>query len=134
MNSIITDMRTHVKKDADAIIRVCSYHRRDFDLVVVRSRHTTCSRSRQISLHAAFDTLPTAKLGIFDQLPVELIFLVLRNLDIRSFFHVRQINRRARVLSTELCEYQLVSKHGLEGYYAPGLLTASQFSTFTSLS
>ena len=36
MNSIPTDIHTYVKKDADTIIRVCSYHRRDFDLVVVR--------------------------------------------------------------------------------------------------
>jgi hypothetical protein len=46
---------------------------------------------------------------------VELIFLVLRSLDIQSVFHFRQINRRARVLSNGLSEYQLVSKHGLEG-------------------
>ncbi|KAK3336991.1 hypothetical protein B0T19DRAFT_57750 [Cercophora scortea] len=128
MNSIPTDIGTHVEKDADAIIRVCSYHRRDFDLVVVRSRPHDM-QSVQTSLQAAFGTLPTANLGIFDHLPLELMFLVLRNLDIRSFFHFRQINRRARVLSTGLYEYQLVSKHGLEGLR--GLLRAGLAHCFT---
>jgi len=73
--------------------------------------------------------LPTAKLGIFDHLPVELMFLVLHNLDIRSFFHFRQINRRARVLSAGLYEYQLVSKYGLEGLR--GLLRAGLAYSFT---
>ncbi|VBB84619.1 Putative protein of unknown function [Podospora comata] len=123
MNSIPTDIR-----DADAIIRVCSYHRRDLDLVVVRSRPHDM-QAVQTSLQAAFGTLPTAKLGIFDHLPVELLFLVLRNLDIRSFFYFRQINRRARVLSTGLYEYQLVSKHGLEGLQ--GLLRAGLAHCFT---
>jgi len=128
MNSIPTDIRTDVKKDADAIIRVCSYHRRDFDLVVVRSRPHDI-QPVQTSLQAAFETLPTAKLGIFDPLPVELLFLVLRNLDIRSFFHFRQINRQARILSTGLYEHQLVSKHGLEGLR--GLLRAGLAHCFT---
>lgn len=121
MKSTPTDIRTDVKKDADAIVRVCSYHRRDFDLVVVRSRPHDM-QSVQTSLQAAFETPPNAKLGIFDHLPVELSFMVLCHLDIRSFFHFRQLNRRARALSTGLHEYQLVSKHGLEGLR--GLLRA----------
>lgn len=32
------DMRTDIEVYPDAILRVCSYHRRDFDLVTVRSR------------------------------------------------------------------------------------------------
>lgn len=128
MRSIPTDIRTDVKKDADAIVRVCSYHRRDFDLVVVRSRPHDM-QSVQTSLQAAFETSPTAKLGFFDHLPVELTFMVLCHLDIRSFFHFRQLNRRARVLSTGLHEYQLVSKHGLGGLR--GLLRAGLAHYFT---
>ncbi|CZT12154.1 uncharacterized protein RAG0_16091 [Rhynchosporium agropyri] len=55
--------------------------------------------------------------------------MVLRKLDIRSFFHFRQVNGRARVLSTGLREYELVSKHGLEGLR--GLLRAELAHCFT---
>lgn len=115
------DVLANVQNHADAIIRVCSYHRRDFDLVVVRSRPHDM-QSAQASLQAAFETLPTAELGTLDRLPAELILMVLRKLDIRCVFHFRQVNRRARLLSTGLREYALVSQHGLEGLR--GLLRA----------
>lgn len=57
--------------------------------------------------------------------------MVLCHLDIRSFFHFRQLNRRARALSTGLHQYQLVSKHGLEGLR--GLLRAGLADCFTIL-
>jgi hypothetical protein len=117
-----------IEKHADAILRVCSYHRRDFDLVVVRSRPHEM-QPVQAALRAAFETLPTAELGILGRLPVELISMVIRELDIRSFFHFRQVNRRARVLATGLWEYELVSKHGLEGLR--GLLRAELADYFT---
>lgn len=126
MSSI--DVLANVEKHADAILRVCSYHRRDFDLVVVRS-HPHDMHLVQGSLQAAFETLPTAELGILGRLPAELMSMVLRELDIRSFFYFRQVNRRARVLSTGLWEYELVSKHGLEGLR--GLLRAELAHCFT---
>lgn len=122
------DVLTNIEKHADAILRVCSYHRRDFDLVVVRSRPHDMQLVHW-SLQAAFDTLPTAELGIFGRFPAELMSMVLRQLDIRSFFYFRQVNRQARVLSTELWEYRLVSKHGLEGLR--GLLRAELAHYFT---
>ncbi|KAI1498810.1 hypothetical protein F5X99DRAFT_307369 [Biscogniauxia marginata] len=126
MSSI--DVPANVEENADAILRVCSYHRRDFDLVVVRSRPHDM-QPVQASLQAAFETLPTAELGILDRLPAELMSMILRELDVRSFFHFRQVNRRARVLSTGLHEYKLVSKHGLEGLR--GLLRAELAHCFT---
>lgn len=126
MSSI--DVLANDNNHADAIIRVCSYHRRDFDLVVVRSRPHEM-QSVQASLQIAFKTLPTAELGILDRLPAELILMVLRQLDIRAFFHFRQVNRRARLLLTGLREYKLVSKHGLEGLR--GLLRAELAHCFT---
>lgn len=125
MNSI--DVLADIEKHADAIIRVCSYHR-DFDLVVVRSRPHDMQPVQE-SLQAAFETLPTADVGILDRLPVEVMSMVLRQLDICSFFHFRQVNRRARVLSSSLWEYKLVSKHGLEGLR--GLLRAELAHYFT---
>ncbi|KAM7182769.1 hypothetical protein V8F33_014026 [Rhypophila sp. PSN 637] len=136
MNSIPTDIRTDVKKDADAIIRVCSYHRRDFDLVVVRSRPHDM-HSVQTSLQAAFETLPTAKLGIFDHLPVELIFWC----SVTSTFVLSSTSVKS---TGELASYQPDSTNinwspsmawrACEVYCAAGLLTASPLSTFTGLS
>lgn len=126
MSSI--DVPASVEKNADAILRVCAYHRRDFDLVVVRSRPHDM-RPVQASLQAAFETLPTAELGILDRLPGELVLMILRELDIRSLFNFRQVNRRARIEATELREYRLVSKRGLEGLR--GLLRAELAHRFT---
>lgn len=106
LDHVLADIENH----ADAILRLCSYHRRDFDLVVVRSRPHDMQLV-QGSLQAAFETLPTAELDIY------------------SFFCFRQVNRRARVLSTGLWEYGLVSKHGLEGLR--GLLRAELAHCFT---
>jgi hypothetical protein len=117
-----------VEKYAEKILQVCSYHRRDFDLVVVRSRphHMQLVQS---CLQSAFETSPIAELGILGRLPVEIMSMILRWLDVLSFFRFRQVNRRARVQSTGLWEYQLVSKHGLEGFR--GLLRAEIAHYFT---
>ena len=106
---------------------VCSYHRLDFDLVVVHTPPDDMQRARE-PLQTAFGTLPVAKLGILDRLPAELVSMVLRHY-IRSFFAFRQVNRRARVLATELWQYKLVSQHGLEGLRA--LLRAELAHRFT---
>lgn len=117
-----------LEDDPNAILRVCSYHRRDFDLVLVRSRPDEMLPVKG-SLHKAFTTTPTSSLRNLDRLPTELMSMILRSLDLDSFFHFRQVSRRARVLSTDLWEYQLVAKHGLEGLR--GLLRAGIGCKFT---
>jgi hypothetical protein len=98
----------------DAILDICAYHRRDFDLVLVRSRpHETLIVLR--SLQTAFEGVPSSRLGILDSLPVELLWIILDNLDLLSFFRFRHINRRARALATAISKYQSVVKYGLEG-------------------
>ncbi|KAI0902865.1 hypothetical protein F4823DRAFT_637600 [Ustulina deusta] len=121
---IVADVEMH----ANAILQVCSYHRRDFDLVVIRSRPHEMQRV-QASLQSAFKTLPTANMRILDCLPLELMTLVLHKLDLRSFFSFRQVNRQSRIISTGLWEYKLVSQHGLEGLR--GLLRAQLAPYFT---
>ncbi|KAI3323077.1 hypothetical protein HD806DRAFT_544482 [Xylariaceae sp. AK1471] len=108
------DYFADVEQHANAILQVCSYHRQDFDLVVIRSRPHEM-QPVQASLQSAFETLPTADLGILGRLPVELMSLALHELDIRSFFNFRQVNRQARIISTGLWKYNLVSRYGLEG-------------------
>lgn len=115
-------------QDADAILRVCSYHRRDFDLVVVRSRPHEM-QPVYASLQAPFETQPIAQLGIFDSLPPELMSLILRFLDLRSLLRFRHVNRQARIVSSNLWAWELVSKHGLEGLR--GLLRAGLAPCFT---
>lgn len=122
------DVLAGVEEHSDAILRVCAYHRRDFDLVVVRSRPHDM-QPVQASLQAPFETSPTAELGILDSLPPELMSMVLRRLDLLSFFRFRQVNRRARIVSTNLWEYHLVSQYGLEGLR--GLLRADLAYCFT---
>jgi hypothetical protein len=116
------------EQDTDAILRVCSYHRRDFDLVVVRSRPHEM-QPVYASLQAPFETQATAQLGILGSLPQELMSLILHLLDLRSLFRFRQVNRQARIVSTSLWAYQLVSKHGLEGLR--GFLRAGLAPCFT---
>ncbi|KAF7560269.1 hypothetical protein G7046_g3890 [Stylonectria norvegica] len=100
----------------EAIIRVCSYHRRDCDLVLVRSQPDEMQIVQE-SLQTAFETASPngTGLGNLDRLPPELIDKVLYNLDILSYFRFRQVNRPARVIATDQRDYALVAKHGLEG-------------------
>ncbi|KAI0012569.1 hypothetical protein F4779DRAFT_625881 [Xylariaceae sp. FL0662B] len=121
-------MAVDLDQHSKAILQVCSYHRRDFDFVLVRSRPHEMQVA-QGSPQTAFRTPPASGLGILDRLPAELMSVVLHNLDLLSYFRFRQVNRRARVLSTALWEYQLVAKHGLEGLR--GLLRAKIAHNFT---
>lgn len=117
-----------IESSPDAIVRVCSYHRRDFDLVVVRSRPHDMEPV-QASLQAPFETSPAGKLSNLERLPTELMWMVLRELDVRSLFDLRQASRQTRILATGLLEYGLVSKHGLEGLR--GVLRAGLARYFT---
>ncbi|KAM7211311.1 hypothetical protein V8F06_013316 [Rhypophila decipiens] len=114
------DIHAEVQNHADAIIQTCSYYPSDYHMVV----HTRPDDMQQVqaSLQSPFETSPTATLGMLDNLPVELVYMVLRRLDIRSFFHFRQVNRWARVLSAGIKDYRMVSRYGIEGLR--GLLRA----------
>lgn len=104
-------------KYADAILRVCTYRRLDFDLVTVRSRPYV-TEVVQDTLQTAFEISPAAGLGDLDYLPEELLIMVIKNLDILTYFRFRRVNRYARILSTVPREYQLVAKYGVEGLRA----------------
>ncbi|KAL7921093.1 hypothetical protein ACQKWADRAFT_296248 [Trichoderma austrokoningii] len=113
---------------SDAVLDICAYHRRDFDLVVVRSRpHETQIVLRD--LQTAFKAPAASGLGILGRLPPELLWIVFRNIDLLSYFRFRHVNRQARALSTAVSEYQSVVKYGLEGLR--GMLRAGLAQTFT---
>lgn len=100
-------------KHADAVVRVCSYYRPDPGLLMVRSRPYV-TKPVQNSLQTAFQTSPVMGVGDLDYLPLELMTMVLKNLDILSYFRFRRVNRYARILSTAPHEYQLVAKYAVE--------------------
>ncbi|QGI77056.1 hypothetical protein CEK25_003785 [Fusarium fujikuroi] len=114
--------------DAAAILDVCAYHRRDFDLVLIRSRPHE-NQVVQESIEKPFTTTPTVNLGALDILPNELLNSILRNLDLLSYFRFRRVNRRSRVLASELQEYKAVVRHGIEGFR--GMLRARLATHFT---
>ncbi|KAF5611393.1 f-box domain protein [Fusarium subglutinans] len=104
-----------VSTNAATILDVCAYHRRDFDLVLIRSPPHESQVVRE-SIEKPFTTTPTVKLGALDVLPNELLNIILRNLDLLSYFRFRHVNRRARILASELQEYKAVVRHGIEGF------------------
>lgn len=119
--SSVTDDEGVIQKHGDEVVRVCSYHRRDFDLVVIRSRpHET--QPVLASITAAWETRPQADVGRLTLLPPELLSMVILHLDVRSVFRLRQVNSLARSIVTDIQEYDLVVRHGLEGLR--GLLRA----------
>jgi hypothetical protein len=99
--------------DPATVIDVCTYHRRDFDLVLVPS----LAFEKQIvldSLQIPFNKLPTSTLGTLEIFPIEVLNIILSNLDLLSYLQFRNVNRRARTYSNEHLEFQLVVKHGLD--------------------
>ncbi|KAI0836363.1 hypothetical protein F5Y06DRAFT_274004 [Hypoxylon sp. FL0890] len=70
-------MASDVGKYPEAILRVCSYHRLGFDLVLVRSRPHEMQVVQE-SLQTPFDTSPLSGLGVLDRLPPELMSMMLR--------------------------------------------------------
>ncbi|KFX88233.1 hypothetical protein O988_09100 [Pseudogymnoascus sp. VKM F-3808] len=112
---------------ADAVVRVCSYHRKDFEEVMVHSRPGV-TELVQNSLQTAFDISPATALDGFNSLPEELMEMILENVDIFTYFRLRQVDRFTRIRLTARQEYQLVAKHGLEGLR--GLLRSGCASSF----
>jgi hypothetical protein len=99
-------------EDSDAILRVCAYHRKDFDLAVIwfLRTHTTILTS---ILTSSISSTPTATLGKLDRLPLELINTICLELDIASLLHFRQTNLRARQVISSVHEYRTLIKHAI---------------------
>jgi hypothetical protein len=77
-------------EDSDAILRVCAYHRTEFDLAVIwfpTRPHTIMLTS---TLTSSMSSTPTATLGKLNRLPLELINTICLELDIASLLHFRQ--------------------------------------------
>jgi hypothetical protein len=95
----------------DAYNTVASYPL-EIERRVVFSEHSVM-QPVQASLEAAFDTTPTATLGDLGRLPVEILMMILRHMNIRTFFRFRQVNLRVRELSAAIKEYETIAKYAL---------------------
>ena len=66
---------TNIEKHAGALLRVCPYHRRYLDLVVVRSRPHDM-KPVLAAPPSAFDALPIANFGELDGLLTEIMVII----------------------------------------------------------
>lgn len=98
--------------DPATVVDVCTYHRHDFDLVLVPS----LPFEKQIVFDSlqSFKNSPASSLGTLEIFPNEILSIVLNNLDVLSYLKFRNVNRRARTYLNELPEFQLVVKYGLD--------------------
>ncbi|OTB01163.1 hypothetical protein M426DRAFT_75345 [Hypoxylon sp. CI-4A] len=100
------------EEQAEAIVRVAAYHRKDYGLSVI-----WFSPREHVGIRPSIDT-PFERdsytgLGPLDRLPLELLQDVLLRLDMHSLFHFRQLNLRSRQMVDYLRQYRMVVAHGL---------------------
>ncbi|KAK3300681.1 uncharacterized protein B0H64DRAFT_381537 [Chaetomium fimeti] len=119
-------------EQADNIVRIAAYHRRDFALSVIwfPPREQLLVRA---SISMSFDRASNRDLGVLDLLPVELLHNIALRLDILSVFRLRQTNHRAREIMGGLKEYRTVALQGLDCFRAllrTGLAIAVSLSDF----
>ncbi|KAK9438421.1 hypothetical protein VB005_07981 [Metarhizium brunneum] len=102
---------------ADAVLRVAAYNRLDFNFALIRSPSRE-HRPIRTSIVEAFPSSATAKIGLLERLPTELVWKVCAALDVRSCFRLRQTNQRARQYVSGMHEYRTVARHALESLRA----------------
>lgn len=95
------------------IIRVASYHRRDYDLAVIRVDPLQHETVRSSMTHP-FKRTAMATVGRLDNLPLEILHEILLFLDVESLFLFRQVNLRARQIVSTVRGYQPLVDHALE--------------------
>ncbi|KAK3331501.1 hypothetical protein B0H66DRAFT_580271 [Apodospora peruviana] len=103
---------------ADDIVRVVGWHRKDFSLCVISFDQREHSAVRD-SIGSPFPRLSTpTHLGQLERLPLELIQDVLLCLDIRSLWRFRQLNLESRQMVNSLVAYRLVTSYALDVFCA----------------
>lgn len=101
----------------DAIIRVASYHRRDFNLAVIHS-NTSQLDSFGLSLFKSFSRNPVSTLGPLEALPLELLTTTCLLLDLQSAFCFSHVNSRAKEVIASIWEYRQIREHALQCLWA----------------
>ncbi|KAJ4302092.1 hypothetical protein N0V88_002228 [Collariella sp. IMI 366227] len=109
---------TEAEEDKDAIIRVATFHRKEYDIALITIGAWSSSKIRLL-FRDTFPSTPAASLGSLDrELPTEMLCAVIRYLDLSSMLRFRQVNRRARQLATAMPEYQVVTKYAMDALLA----------------
>ncbi|KAL2022239.1 hypothetical protein VTK56DRAFT_5849 [Thermocarpiscus australiensis] len=101
----------------DDIVRVCTYHRKDYDLATVVVGPQTSSFIAS-SLQCPFPSVPIASMGSLSRLPPEIIYEVLRYMDIASILTSRQVNRHSRQVISTLPEYRVTTRYAVDALVA----------------
>jgi hypothetical protein len=112
---------------SDSILDICTHHQH-FDRVLIRSDPDETQAVAR-DLQTAFQSSTSSSLGPLGRLPIELQWMIFRNLDVQSYFRLRHVNREARAISTAVPEYQAIATYGLEGLR--GMLRAELAQTVT---
>ncbi|GKZ31437.1 hypothetical protein AbraIFM66950_012047 [Aspergillus brasiliensis] len=95
------------------VIRALSYHRRDFDMAVIRIKPKD-----NLSVQPGITNPPNRPFnpaipGLLDRLPLEILLSIIPDLDIQSIFSLRRVNARTRDIISSLKTYQQVTTHAL---------------------
>ncbi|CAK45802.1 hypothetical protein M747DRAFT_250257 [Aspergillus niger ATCC 13496] len=94
------------------ILRVCSYHRHDFDLAVARTNSRDHDQVRSSLLRSINAT--SSGLGHLQILPLEIVYEICFLLDIQSLLNLRHVNRRAHQIVRTTRGYEVTITHAFE--------------------
>ncbi|KAE8355912.1 hypothetical protein BDV28DRAFT_128094 [Aspergillus coremiiformis] len=106
------DRRHSEKAYENSMIRAASYHRRDFDLAVIKTNPSDHEQVRSSMLRTT--GAPSVNLGRLECLPLEIIFEICLLLDLESLFRFRQVNRRAQQIISAVHGYRETITYALE--------------------
>ncbi|RAL03657.1 F-box protein [Aspergillus ibericus CBS 121593] len=94
------------------IIRIASYHRRDYTLAVIRINPSDHKQVRS-SICQPFGA-PFTSLRRLGRLPLETVHEICLHLDIQSLFQLRQVSRRTQQIVSTTRGYQQTTTHALD--------------------
>lgn len=99
-----------LQRRSASILQVAAYSCRDYfhNLITIKSGAAPASLQASDS-----PPQPLTDAGAFSRLPLELVHLVYRQLDIASLMRMRRLNRSARQTVDALPEYRLLTTHAV---------------------
>lgn len=113
------------------ILRIASYHQRDFDLAVIRTDLHGHEKVRSSLLRTIPATSPTV--GNLQSLPLEIVYEMCSLLDVRSLINLRHTNRRAQQIVRETSVYEAVIAHALAALCVTLRTNIASWFTFSDL-
>ncbi|KAI1116740.1 F-box domain-containing protein [Nemania sp. NC0429] len=124
------DQKSCESLESEAILRITSYHRRDFDAKVATAEPGQHDHARS-SLFKSFGESASSGLGRLQRLPFELLSSICLLLDLQSALNFSQASRSARETIGSIPQYHRLREHSLECIWA---LSRTGLSHHTSIS